>query len=94
MVAQVVVGVANEDPKDQAAPQLAQVLCGWRVLLDGLGDVQVAGLVTVGGFEHRHRARVSNTAPARTVEPVDDQHGLAVHIVQSRACCVDASAGG
>ena len=41
--------------------------------LDDFGDLQVAALLSVGGFEHRKRAGKARAPRAVPVEPVHDQ---------------------
>src|ERR1700722_18239893 len=75
MIAEMIVSIRDQDRKGHPPPQLAQFRrCGRRPFLYHLGDLEVAALVTIAGFEHRHRTGVSNTGPAATVEPVHDQH--------------------
>ena len=61
--------------KGHPPPQLAQFRrCGWGAFLNHLSDLEVAALITIAGFEHRHRAGVPDTGSTATVEAVHDQH--------------------
>ena len=76
MVAQVVVGVGNEDPERDATPQLTEVGGrSRRMLLDGRADIEITRDGAVARLEHGQRADVANSEiVADAVEPVDDEH--------------------
>jgi hypothetical protein len=75
MIAKMIVGIRDQDRKGHPPPQLAQFRrCGLGPFLYHLGDLEVAALITIAGFEHRHRAGVSNPSSTATVEPVHDKH--------------------
>ena len=75
VVAQMVVRVGDENGEGDAPPQLPQILAGvGGVTLDDVGDLQIASLIAVPGFEHCHRAHVADTQVSGSVESVDDEH--------------------
>ena len=75
MIAEVIVRIRDQDRKGYPPPQLAQFRRGGQgPFLYHLGDLEVAALITIAGFEHGHRAGVPNPGSAATVEPIHDQH--------------------
>ena len=101
VVAQVVVGVGDEDGEDDAAPELVQVRRSLRrAHLDGFGHLQVAALLSIGGPQHRHRAHVADPAGgsavgiAGPVEPVHDENAAVREVQQSTGRNGDPGPGG
>jgi hypothetical protein len=75
MIAEMIVRIRDQDRKGHPPPQLAQFRrCGRGPFLYHLGDLEVAALITITGFEHGHRAGVPDTGSAATVEPVHGKH--------------------
>ena len=75
MIAEMIIRIGDQDRKGYPPPQLAQFRrCGLGPFLYHLSDLEVAALITIAGFEHRHRAGVPDTGSTATVEPVHDKH--------------------
>ncbi len=96
MVAQVVIGVLDQHGERDASPQLVQ-LCGGSGggVLDDLRDLEIAALLAVGCFEHRHGADIADAATCKgAVEPVDDQDVATGQPEKPRRWHVDAGQPG